>query len=82
MATCPNCGRSLHARHRCTGVWRLRAAVYARVLAGGVLTALAGGLVVQVIYGSVSLSAMVLSGVAGGVVTWAFLRGEPPFTRA
>jgi hypothetical protein len=63
-------------------MWRLRLGVYTRILAGGIVTALAGGLVAQVLYGSTSIAPVALSGVAGALVVWAFLRGEPPLTRA
>jgi len=77
MSTCPNCGRSLQAGHRCRGVWRLRLAVCVRVLAGGAIAAGAGALVVLALYGAVSLAAIVLAGGVGAVVVWSFLRGEP-----
>ena len=81
MATCPNCGRFSGSRHRCRGVWRLRLAVYVRILAAGVLTALAGSLVTEVLFGAARTSAAALTGAAGSVVMWSFLRGEPASTR-
>jgi len=63
-------------------MWRLRLGFYARIMAGAAITALAGALVVQVMYGGASLAAIALSGAVGAVVMWAFLRGEPPLTRA
>jgi hypothetical protein len=77
MSTCTNCGRSLQTGHRCRGVWRLRLAVYARVLGGGAIAACAGALVVLAVYGAVSLAAILLAGAAGAIVVWSFLRGEP-----
>jgi len=81
MATCPNCGRFNGPRHRCRGVWRLRLAIYARITLAAAMTAVAGGLVSQVLYGATSAPTVALTGVAGGVVMWSFLRGEPAATR-
>ena len=77
MSTCPNCGRSLQAGHRCRGVWRLRLAVYARVVAGGAAAAAAGALIARAVYGVVSLAAILLAGGVGAIVAWSVLRGEP-----
>jgi hypothetical protein len=62
-------------------VW-LRIQVYTRIALGGAVTALGGGIVGRVLYGSTSLPAIALSGVAGAIVVRAFLRGEPPPTDA
>lgn len=77
MATCSQCGQYLDQDHRCRGIWRLRAAVIGRVIVGAVIGAVIGAGVIAAVSGMPSLAAIALSAVVGGVITHAFLSGEP-----
>ena len=81
MATCPRCGRYFDVQHQCAGLWRLRLGVLRATLVGGIAGALAGWMVLTVIFGTASWAAIGLSAIVGMVTARAALGGEPPTER-
>lgn len=77
MATCPNCGAYLDTNHQCRGLWRLRLRLWSTIAFGGVIGAAGVGVVVIALYGTVSSLAILIGATLGGLVAFAYLRGEP-----
>jgi hypothetical protein len=77
MATCPYCGQYLGTNHTCRGTWRLRLRYWGTVLFGGLCGGAIAAVVLVVTFGSASPLALAAAVVLGGVVAFAYLRGEP-----
>jgi hypothetical protein len=68
MATCPRCGGFLDAPHRCAGVWRLHLRAWCAILLGGIVGALVGWGLLDVVMGQASWVAVTLAGGIGMLV--------------
>ena len=77
MATCPRCGHFLGECHRCQGVWQLRVRVWSRVFSGLLVGALVAVGASVATHNGLSLSAVALAALTGGIVSSAYMRGEP-----
>jgi hypothetical protein len=77
MATCPHCGQYLGRDHQCRGLWRLRLRAWLTVTVGGTIGAAAFALVSVALHGAASELAILAGVLLGGLVTFAYLRGEP-----
>jgi hypothetical protein len=77
MATCPNCGRFLDTNHQCRGVWRWHLRYWMTVALGGLCGVGIAAIVLAATFRGVSLGALSLGALLGGLVTLAYLHGEP-----
>jgi hypothetical protein len=77
MATCPDCGRYLDDQHRCTGRWRIHLRLLGWTLRSAVISGVAGGLVLFLVYGRVSWVAIGLTAAIGVIVEKALQWGQP-----
>lgn len=78
MATCPRCGGFLGARHRCSGLWRLRLRFWGALLVGGIIGAAVGALVLSLVYDEISWYSVALAAFIGIFIMTAVRLGEPP----
>jgi hypothetical protein len=82
MATCPDCGAFLHDAHRCrVNWWLVRASVLRDIVIAAAVVAIAAGLAFNWRDGQVSWGAVMLAGIAGGVIRWSLISDEPPHKR-
>lgn len=77
MATCPDCGCYLGDEHRCKGKWRIELRLLAWTLRSAIIGSVAGGLLLFLIYGRVSLVAIGLTATIGIIVEKALQWGQP-----
>ena len=76
MATCPDCGRYLDDQHRCKGRWRIQLRLLGWTLRSGILSGVAGGFLLFLIYGRVSWAAIGLTAAIGVIVEQALQWGS------
>lgn len=77
MATCPDCGRYLDDPHRCKGRWRIQLRLLGWTFRSAVIGGVAGGLLLFLIYGRVSLVAIGITAAIGVIVEQALQWGQP-----